>query len=84
MKNILRAALAAALLLHGALHAQTIKLGVLSIDSGPLAPNATAINDGATLAVDFDAVRSQITHTHYGALKVKDAIVDQLRDASCS
>jgi 23S rRNA (guanine2445-N2)-methyltransferase / 23S rRNA (guanine2069-N7)-methyltransferase len=37
---------------------------------------------GATLAVDFDAVRSQITHTHYGALKVKDAIVDQLRDAT--
>ncbi len=35
---------------------------------------------GATLAVDFDAVRSQITHTHYGALKVKDAIVDQLRE----
>jgi 23S rRNA (guanine2445-N2)-methyltransferase / 23S rRNA (guanine2069-N7)-methyltransferase len=37
---------------------------------------------GATLAVDFDAVRSRITHTHYGALKVKDAIVDQLRDAT--
>jgi 23S rRNA (guanine2445-N2)-methyltransferase / 23S rRNA (guanine2069-N7)-methyltransferase len=37
---------------------------------------------GATLAVDFDAVRSQITHTHYGALKVKDAIVDQLREAT--
>jgi 23S rRNA (guanine2445-N2)-methyltransferase / 23S rRNA (guanine2069-N7)-methyltransferase len=37
---------------------------------------------GATLAVDFDAVRSRITHTHYGALKVKDAIVDQLRDRS--
>jgi 23S rRNA (guanine2445-N2)-methyltransferase / 23S rRNA (guanine2069-N7)-methyltransferase len=35
---------------------------------------------GATLAVDFDAVRSRITHTHYGALKVKDAIVDQLRE----
>lgn len=37
---------------------------------------------GATLAVDFDAVRSQITHTHYGALKVKDAIVDQLREGT--
>jgi 23S rRNA (guanine2445-N2)-methyltransferase / 23S rRNA (guanine2069-N7)-methyltransferase len=36
---------------------------------------------GATLAVDFDSVRSTITHTHFGALKVKDAIVDQLREA---
>ena len=35
---------------------------------------------GATLAVDFDAVRSAITHTQFGALKVKDAIVDQLRE----
>ncbi len=35
---------------------------------------------GATLAVDFDTTRSVITHTRYGALKVKDAIVDQLRD----
>ncbi len=34
----------------------------------------------ATLAVDFDAARSAITHTRYGALKVKDAIVDQLRE----
>ncbi|HKQ31092.1 MAG TPA: bifunctional 23S rRNA (guanine(2069)-N(7))-methyltransferase RlmK/23S rRNA (guanine(2445)-N(2))-methyltransferase RlmL [Burkholderiales bacterium] len=33
-----------------------------------------------TLAVDFTASASQITHSHYGALKVKDAIVDQLRD----
>lgn len=34
----------------------------------------------ATVAVDFDAARSAITHTRYGALKVKDAIVDQLRE----
>jgi 23S rRNA (guanine2445-N2)-methyltransferase / 23S rRNA (guanine2069-N7)-methyltransferase len=34
----------------------------------------------ATLAVDFDTTRSAITHTRYGALKVKDAIVDQLRE----
>lgn len=33
-----------------------------------------------TLAVDFTSSGSQITHTHYGALKVKDAIVDQFRD----
>jgi 23S rRNA (guanine2445-N2)-methyltransferase / 23S rRNA (guanine2069-N7)-methyltransferase len=39
------------------------------------------LGPAATLAVDFDAVRSAITHTHYGALKVKDAIVDQLREA---
>ncbi len=35
-----------------------------------------------TLAVDFTASNSQITHTHFGALKVKDAIVDQFRDAT--
>lgn len=33
-----------------------------------------------TLAVDFSAVQSRITHTHFGALKVKDAIVDQFRE----
>jgi 23S rRNA (guanine2445-N2)-methyltransferase / 23S rRNA (guanine2069-N7)-methyltransferase len=38
------------------------------------------VGAAATLAVDFDAVRSAITHTRYGALKVKDAIVDQLRE----
>ncbi len=34
-----------------------------------------------TLAVDFFSANSAITHTRYGALKVKDAIVDQFRDA---
>jgi 23S rRNA (guanine2445-N2)-methyltransferase / 23S rRNA (guanine2069-N7)-methyltransferase len=38
-------------------------------------------HDGS-LAVDFTSSQSVITHSHYGALKVKDAIVDQLRDAS--
>ena len=33
-----------------------------------------------TLAVDFTTSQSAITHSHYGALKVKDAIVDQLRE----
>ena len=33
-----------------------------------------------TLAVEYNAYRSAITHTHYGALKVKDAIVDQFRE----
>lgn len=32
-----------------------------------------------TLAVDFSTSQSKITHSHYGALKVKDAIVDQFR-----
>lgn len=35
--------------------------------------------DGATLAVDFAASRSFITHTLFGAQRVKDAIVDQWR-----
>ncbi|MBL1274549.1 MAG: bifunctional 23S rRNA (guanine(2069)-N(7))-methyltransferase RlmK/23S rRNA (guanine(2445)-N(2))-methyltransferase RlmL [Ectothiorhodospiraceae bacterium] len=34
--------------------------------------------DGS-LAVDFTSVGSEITHTQYGAQKVKDAIVDQFR-----
>jgi 23S rRNA (guanine2445-N2)-methyltransferase / 23S rRNA (guanine2069-N7)-methyltransferase len=33
-----------------------------------------------TLAVDFTTTASAITHSHFGALKVKDAIVDQLRE----
>lgn len=33
----------------------------------------------ATLAVDFTGTNHAITHTHFGALKVKDAIVDALR-----
>lgn len=37
------------------------------------------IGKGRTIAVDFSANASQITHTHYGALKTKDAICDQLR-----
>jgi 23S rRNA (guanine2445-N2)-methyltransferase / 23S rRNA (guanine2069-N7)-methyltransferase len=32
-----------------------------------------------TLAVDFHGSRSFITHTQFGALKTKDAIVDQMR-----
>jgi len=35
-----------------------------------------------TLAVDFFSADSGITHTQYGALKVKDAVVDQFREAS--
>ena len=38
------------------------------------------ISDDATIAVNFVTTQSAITHTLYGAQKVKDAIVDQLRD----
>ncbi len=33
-----------------------------------------------SLAVDFNGFHSRIRHSHYGALTVKDAIVDQFRD----
>jgi len=33
-----------------------------------------------TLAVDFAATQSAVSHSHFGALKTKDAIVDQFRD----
>ena len=36
----------------------------------------------STLAVDFFTANSAITHSQYGALKVKDAIVDQFREKS--
>lgn len=35
-----------------------------------------------TLAIDFGGSSSGITHTHFGALKTKDAIVDQFRARS--
>lgn len=40
------------------------------------------IAQGATLACDFSGRHPAITHTHFGALKLKDAIVDSLRDGS--
>lgn len=56
------------------------------------APSPEALYDGVqaiawdehlaptgTLAVDFTTTQSAITHSHYGALKVKDAVVDQMR-----
>jgi 23S rRNA (guanine2445-N2)-methyltransferase / 23S rRNA (guanine2069-N7)-methyltransferase len=36
----------------------------------------------ATLACDFSGKHPTITHSHFGALKLKDAIVDTLRDAT--
>lgn len=38
------------------------------------------IAPGRTLAIDFGGASTGITHTHFGALKTKDAIVDQLRE----
>ncbi len=37
------------------------------------------IAPGATIACDFTGHHPAITHTHFGALKLKDAICDQLR-----
>ena len=37
---------------------------------------------GATLACDFTGRHPAITHTHFGALKLKDGIVDALRAAT--
>jgi 23S rRNA (guanine2445-N2)-methyltransferase / 23S rRNA (guanine2069-N7)-methyltransferase len=49
--------------------------GVRALDwSAHLAP-------GATLACDFSGRHPAITHTHFGALKLKDGIVDALREA---
>ncbi|VAX09658.1 23S rRNA (guanine(2445)-N(2))-methyltransferase / 23S rRNA (guanine(2069)-N(7))-methyltransferase [hydrothermal vent metagenome] len=64
---------------------------LLVLDRFP-APTPEALYDGVqstpwdehftpaeTIAVDFNTSNSQITHSHYGALKVKDAIVDLFR-----
>ena len=40
------------------------------------------ISSDGTLAVDCHSAESQIDHTHFASLKVKDAIVDQIREAS--
>ena len=40
---------------------------------------AQHIKPKGTLAIDFGGASSGITHTHFGALKTKDAIVDQFR-----
>ncbi len=50
--------------------------GVRGVDwRGHLAP-------GATLAVTVTATGAAIGHTHYAALRVKDAVVDQLREST--
>ena len=42
------------------------------------------LGPGATLACDFSGRHPSITHTHFGALKLKDAIVDALRETAGS
>jgi 23S rRNA (guanine2445-N2)-methyltransferase / 23S rRNA (guanine2069-N7)-methyltransferase len=43
---------------------------------------STHLASNGTLAVDFSGTSTGITHTRFGALKIKDAIVDQLRENS--
>jgi len=40
------------------------------------------LGPGATLACEFTGRHPALTHTHFGTLKLKDAIVDSLRDAT--
>ncbi|MEM6988649.1 MAG: THUMP domain-containing protein, partial [Pseudomonadota bacterium] len=54
---------------------QALYTGCLAIDW------ASHIAAGSTLAVDFASNRSQLKHTRFGAQRVKDAIVDSLREA---
>ncbi len=48
--------------------------GVRSLDWGE------HLSAESTLAVDASVSGSKITHSHYAALKIKDAVVDQFRD----
>jgi 23S rRNA (guanine2069-N7)-methyltransferase / 23S rRNA (guanine2445-N2)-methyltransferase len=43
---------------------------------------AQHLGPDATLACDFSGKHPTITHSHFGALRLKDAIVDAVRDAS--
>ena len=57
-------------------NADELYAGVSAIDwSEHLAANGT-------MAIEFGGASSGITHTHFGALKAKDAIVDQFRARS--
>jgi 23S rRNA (guanine2445-N2)-methyltransferase / 23S rRNA (guanine2069-N7)-methyltransferase len=56
--------------------AQSLYEGVLEVDW------AEHMLPSSTLAVEFSGMGSGIDNTHFGALKVKDAVVDKLRTAS--
>jgi 23S rRNA (guanine2445-N2)-methyltransferase / 23S rRNA (guanine2069-N7)-methyltransferase len=43
---------------------------------------AAHLGSSATLACDFSGQHPSITHSHFGALKLKDAIVDSLREST--
>lgn len=43
---------------------------------------AALMQPGMTIAVDFGGLRPAVEHTHYGSLRVKDAVVDAFRDAT--
>ena len=45
-------------------------------------PGRELLTPAMTLAVDCTLRDSAITHSHFAALKAKDAIVDLLRDAT--
>src|SRR5919202_125404 len=79
--------------LRACLHARTAMRILLPLATFP-APDAAALYDGArtvewkswltartTLAVEATVRDSAITHSGFAALKVKDAVVDALRDA---
>lgn len=55
--------------------AQALYEGVAAVDWSAHMPVE------ATLSVDFGGILPGVDNTHFGALKVKDAIVDQLRQA---
>lgn len=40
------------------------------------------LNSNASISVSFTGRTQSINHTHFGALKVKDAVVDQMREAT--
>ncbi len=54
--------------------AQALYAGVQAIDW------FLHLDTSGTLAIDFAGSSTGITHTHFGAMKTKDAIVDQFRD----
>jgi len=61
---------------YEALDAEAFYRGALKIDW------AAHIGPGATLACDFTGRHPSITHSHFGALKLKDAVVDSLRTST--
>ncbi len=79
--------------MRACLHARTAMRVLLELDRFP-APSPEALYDGVralawqdwltvrtTLAVEATVGSSAVTHSGFAALKVKDAVVDRLRDA---